>query len=79
MFLRESHLDSLRDEKKLYAVLKLICLCNCTSYNLIYLFDNHINTSGKNFCLMQLEILLNRTYKLKDDALNFIHEGNFLS
>ena len=48
-------------------------------HNLIYLFDNHINTTGKDFCLMQLEILLNRTYKLQDDALSFIHKGNFLT
>lgn len=76
---QKNHIQNLNDEKNIYRFLKLICLCNCTSYNLIYLFDNHINTIGKDFCLMQLEILLNRTYKLQDDALSFIHKGNFLT
>lgn len=76
---QKNHIQNLNDEKNIYRFLKLICLCNCTSYNLIYLFDNHINTTGKDFCLMQLEILLDRTYKLQDDALRFIHKGNFLT
>lgn len=77
MFLRESHLDSLRDEKKLYAVLKLICLCNCTSYQLIYLFDSNLDKRNKHFYTMQLEIILDRTYRLKNEALGFMENCYF--
>lgn len=76
---KKNKIKNLNDVKNVYRLLKLICLCNCTSYNLIYLFDNHINTTGKDFCLIQLEILFDRTYKLQEDALNFIYKGNFLS
>mgnify|MGYP004472113617 CR=1 FL=1 len=76
---KKNKIKNLDDGKNIYRLLKLICLCNCTSYNLIYLFDNHINTLGKNFCLMQLEILFDRTDKLRGDALSFIHKGNFLA
>ncbi len=68
----KNEIANLDDTKKIYQLLRLICLCNCTCYNLIYLFDNQIDTISTEFCSMQLEILLTKTYKLKKHAKKII-------
>ena len=73
---QENKIKDWDDTKQIYQLLKLICLCNCTSYNLIYLFDNQVNTISPHFCSMQLEILLTRTSKLKKSVSKIINCAN---
>ncbi len=75
--LEDEQFKNLDDPKVLYHLLKLICLCNSTSYQLVYLFDTHYKKENQSFYTMQLEILLNRTCQLKNEALDFINNSYF--
>ena len=60
--------------KELYSLFRVICLCNCNSYHLIYLFHHASNDESHDFYQMQLEIMLNRTIKLKKRAYSFLKD-----
>lgn len=65
-------LSNIHDVTKLYNTLRLICLCNCNSYGLLYLFDSYINEKTKLMYQIQLENLIEKTYELKDIAQKII-------
>lgn len=65
-------LDEIQDVTKLYNALRLICLCNCNSYGLLYLFDPYMNEKTKLMYQTQIEELVEKTYKIKDIATNFL-------
>lgn len=66
------NIDKIQDVDKLYNALRLICLCNCNSYGLLYLFNPFMNEKTKSMYQVQLEYLLEKTYELRDLAQKLI-------
>lgn len=60
------------DVENLYSILLLICLCNGTSYGLYYIFEYKPNPKSKDICTIQLEMLIEKTMKIKDKAISFL-------
>lgn len=78
-FLEENKIDlknfdtnSNKDVDSLYQALRLLCLCNCNSFGLLYLFDGNINERNKNMYCIQLEMLIEKSFQLKDIANQFL-------
>lgn len=65
-------LDEIQDVTKLYDALRLICLCNCNTYGLLYLFDPYMNEKTKPMYQIQVEELIKKTYEIKDVAKKLI-------
>lgn len=66
------NINKIQDVDKLYNALRLICLCNCNSYGLLYLFNPLMNEKTKSMYQVQLGYLLENTYELKDLAQELI-------
>lgn len=62
------NLNDIKDVNKLYEAIRIICLCNCNEYGLLYLFDTHINENTRYMFQIQIEQLLEKTYQLKELA-----------
>ena len=62
------NLNSEKDVEKLFNLLRLICICNCNSYHLFYIFSDNMNERNKNMYKTQIEILIERTLERKKNG-----------
>lgn len=66
------NINDIKDVDLLYQTLRLLCLCNCNSFGLLYIFDASIIKENKDMYCWQLEMLIERTYKIKNLAIDFL-------
>lgn len=62
-----------QDVENIYNILVLICMCNYSSYGLYYIFNFNVNPKMRDMCTVQLEMLIEKTEKIKDKARDFLN------
>lgn len=68
----ELNINNQKDIEKILEVFKLICLCNQNSFRLFYAFDNNINVKIRDMLKNQIEILIENTISVQDQAKSFL-------
>jgi len=61
-----------KDVENIYNTLILICICNYSSYGLYYIFNFNVDEKMRDMCTTQLEMLIEKTEKIKDKASEFL-------
>lgn len=64
--LEDFDLDNIDHINRLYQCFRLICLCNCNTYELMYLFGETITENNRSMYSFQIEELIKMTYQRKE-------------